>query len=187
MTHLQWDFDYENDRAVLSEWAVVLSHVSKTLVELTLEDRYLAQSYALMDCDAVRPGVEEGDDPMEWGEGSRRRFEEIVMLVLNNEEWPRLQRLVLVGVVLNEAKGRFGKLNRMLSLLHTGSVVAIQPARFARFIHEQTPIEISPPVSPFELGGHVSSTDGSAPESPFELGGHVSSTDESAPESPFEI
>lgn len=187
LTYLRWNFDYENDRAVLSEWAVMLSNVSKTLVELTLEDRYLASPSTLQGRGTISPGVEEGDDPMEWGEGSRRRFGEIVLPVLTSEEWPKLQRLVLSGVVLNEAKGRDGKLNRMLSLQRTRSIMEIERGRFARFNDVDTPIDISPPESLFEIGGYVSSTDISAPQSPFEIGGFVNSTDISAPQSPFEM
>ena len=169
LTYLPWNFDYENDRAVLSEWAVMLSHVSETLVELTLEDRYLASPSTLERRKTISPGVEEGDDPMEWGEGSRRRFSEIVLPVLTSEEWPKLQRLVLAGVVLNEAKGRDGKLNRMLSLLRTRCIVKIEPGRFARFTDEVTPIDISPPEWPFEVGGYVSPTNMSASQSPSEI------------------
>lgn len=38
---LRWPFERDNDRAVLKDWADFLRHVSDTLVELTLEDRYL--------------------------------------------------------------------------------------------------------------------------------------------------
>ena len=104
---------------------------------------------------------------MEWGEGSRRRFGEMVLPVLTSEEWPKLQRLVLPGVVLNEAKGRDSMLNRKLSLQRTHSIVKIERGRLGRFNDVDTPIDMSPPESPFEIVGFVSSTDISAPQSPF--------------------
>ena len=153
VTHLRWDFDYENDRAVLSDWAMLLPHVSSTLEELTLEDRYLVSAHNSKVREPISPGDGEGNDPREWGEGSRKRFGEIVLPVLNSEEWPNLERLILSGVVLDEAKESDEKVKKYLRNLQSRLDVEIWPGSCVRFNDESTPIEISPPESPFGKEG----------------------------------
>ena len=153
VTNLRWDFDYENDRAVLSDWAMLLPHVSSTLEELTLEDRYLGSVYNPKVREPISPGDGEGNDPREWGEGSRKRFGEIILPVLNSQEWPKLQRLILTGVVLDGTKESDEKVKRYLRNLHSRLDVEIWPGRFVEFSDEVTPIEISPPESPFGVHG----------------------------------
>ena len=60
-------------------------------------------------------------------------------------------------------------LNRKLSLQRTHSIVKIERGRLGRFNEADTPIDMSPPKSPIEIGGFVSSTDIPAPQSPFEI------------------
>jgi hypothetical protein len=53
---VRWPFDRDNDRAVLTEGTEFLQHVSGTLVELTLEDRYLGFEGAMRSNRMSQPG-----------------------------------------------------------------------------------------------------------------------------------
>ena len=127
--------------------AAVLPHVSATLVELTLEDRYLVLKYNPELRGTVSHGDGEGNDPKGWGEGSSKRFGEIVLPVLDNQEWPKLQRLILTGVVLDKAKEYDEKVKRYVSNLHSRLHVEVRPGGTVEFTDDVTSFGISPPWS----------------------------------------
>lgn len=86
VTGLRWDFDHDGDRMVLEDWGHLLPRVSGTLVELTLEDRYLTRSYS-----------DDERDPT-WGEESSQRFREVLVPILAKQNWPKLEQLTLIGL-----------------------------------------------------------------------------------------
>lgn len=89
--------DSENDRAVLGDWSGFLNKVSKTLIDLTLENRYYLDPDEGSKHSVLAGGIDGGPE-YDWGFDSREWFQEIVLPVLADSEWPHLLSLTMFGM-----------------------------------------------------------------------------------------
>ena len=150
--HCRFGFDHDNDRAILKEWANLLPHVSNNLSELILEDCYLISGGEAGNVRRILDGDDEANSNQDWGKGSMERFAQVVMPVLAVQSWPQLKRLSLVGVATLDLEGNPGKCRRqMIDNLPSHVQLYIRPGSLAPFNDDATPIDISPPESPFGL------------------------------------
>lgn len=143
-TGLLWDWDIDNDKDVLRDWAGCLQHVSKTLVELTFEDCFVGDNTHEQIMVNVDGEISDGEDSP-WpdrGASSSRRFREIILPVLAGSAWSSLERLAFAGIhvghrVLSDAG--------VLSKLGSGVEVHLFPITTIGFEYDVTPIIMSPP------------------------------------------
>lgn len=91
---MRWGFPRESEVAVLADWADILRRCSKTLEEVTLENRYLC-SYGFDNSVKINPGVEH---PAEYGAFSIQESHKALFPVLSSEDWPKLKKLSVVGM-----------------------------------------------------------------------------------------
>ena len=96
-------------------------------------------------------------DPITYGAASRLRFRQTLLPVLAEQAWPKLRKLVLVGLALpgdgdvNQAEGPYVdndslvQLRAFLSRLSSDHVeVELRPAGIMQFVDELTPLNVSP-------------------------------------------
>ena len=100
-------FSDGEDQEILEDWAALLRHVSRNLVELTLEDFYFCRY-------GYKPADSESDswysfesDAFTWGTPTRstERFRKLIRPILLSQQppWSRLKKIVLTGINYDHA------------------------------------------------------------------------------------
>ncbi|KAL8689001.1 MAG: hypothetical protein Q9218_005225 [Villophora microphyllina] len=145
-TGLRWPWDTDNDRLILDEWAGLLKGVSKTLIALTIEDRYLVYEHRMYADRSIEPAEGDNGDPEDWGRASSQRFCEILLPVIAEQVWPRLQKLTLVGLTV---RNRAVKNADALDNLQPRVQMEFRPGGVMTFNDDATPIDVSPPSGYF--------------------------------------
>ena len=142
-----WHFSQDNDYAIVRDWADFLGCASGSIVNLTLEDCYLVNEYFARSDRTIDPRPRENDcDPQSWGDPSSERFREVVLPILTDRAWPRLQKLILIGLDVYEKKlealDRFKDASPPVQVEYKlGGVM--------RYSYDCTPISISPRAESF--------------------------------------
>lgn len=143
---LAWEFDGDDERHNLKEWADLLRNVCATLVELTLEIRFAVHRFCFDVTKTFHPGVNEGDDPVEYGARTSQRCREVLLPVLKDTSWPKLTRLTFVGMdMFRTAQEREDFCNGMGSQIF----VECRDGGVVNIINDAMPISFSPPVEIF--------------------------------------
>jgi hypothetical protein len=148
ITGLRWEWHSKWETDQLEEWRDLLHHVSGTLTELTLENRYHTNHWNLNDV----PGVvldSEGclvEYPADFGKKSYERCWKLLFPVFSEKEWPKLQKLRLFGMYLSLSPDALGHVG------HWDGRVDIQDrlGEIVFFNDDTTPLELSPPYPLFQ-------------------------------------
>lgn len=133
---MRWRFPRESEVDQLKEWAALLRCTSSTLVELTLENRYLCSGSF---DDEIENGIDPGvTHPAEWGAFSIRESQKILFPVLS-EKWPKLKQLKLVGM------GEVEAVNQAVRHLEPRVQIEHSKAGIEIMAGDATPEQISTP------------------------------------------
>jgi hypothetical protein len=133
---MRWRFPRESEVAVLEDWSLLLRHTSKTLRELTLENRYLC-SYNLCVGGVVNP---DDTHPADYGAFSIRECQRMLFPEFLSQEWPKLEKLTLVGM------GTIEGVSLAVSHLEPQVHIEQRPATIETMVGDATPEKISTPV-----------------------------------------
>lgn len=135
---------------MLEEWALLLTHTSSTLEELTLENHYLcggAYNYRVGP-GTINPGM---THPTSFDSFSIREIQRCLFPVLSGQ-WPRLRMLTLVGMGATE------DVARVVSHLEPRVHIVQRLARTDRISSYFKPDPISTPVE-FRCDGENETSD----------------------------
>jgi hypothetical protein len=94
---MSWAFPRNSEAMVFRQWASLLSHSSKTLANVILENRYLTSHPPPELADKpINPGV---THPVTYGAHSIQKSHEILFPVFDDKDlWPDLKTLTLIGM-----------------------------------------------------------------------------------------
>ena len=134
--------DIDNDRAILEDWAGFLKNVSGSIISLTLEDRYYKPSQFDGYNHSLFSGKGAEGVQGDWSRDVRERFQEILLPVIVDESWPKLQTLILVGMDV-EAKNK--KATEALEHLRPQVEIQFERAKLVDWNYDATPLIVDPP------------------------------------------
>ncbi|KAF2501929.1 hypothetical protein BU16DRAFT_522802 [Lophium mytilinum] len=140
----RWEFDLAGEIELLREWADFLRHVSGTLRELTLENRYHVSTQVFDFTDEIDPGSAE--HPAHYGRRSNERCWEVLLPVFSERTFPKLKKLNFIGMSLFQSPEALAHLSQL------GSHVDIEDklGGIIKVTDESTPQNFSPPNGLFQ-------------------------------------
>ena len=140
---LTWNFDTDEEQKLLTEWAAFLTHVSGTLVDLTLETRY-----------HVRKGrfdfqykIDVGNHGR-YGVRSAMRCSAVLLPVFAANDWSCLKQLTFIGMPMVDLKSQNEQ--HALAFLEPRVRITNLPGGVVQFTDDATPLSLSPPNGLFQ-------------------------------------